>query len=68
MIANWAKEVKEEDRSVYIANPPVPHVSETAQKEEERAQEEHKRAQAELPSREESMKSIKDSLARFWTG
>ena len=70
MIANWAKEVKEEDRPVYIANPPVPHVSETAQKEEERVQEEYKRAQAELPEVKDSMKAIKDVLenAGYRTG
>ena len=67
-LANWAKEMEEEDRPVYIAKPPAPHVSETELKEEERVLEEHKRRQAELPSREESMKAIKDSLSRFWTG
>ena len=62
-LANWAKEMKEEDRPVYIAKPPAPHVSETALKE-------YKRAQAELPEVEDSMKAIKDVLenAGFRTG
>ena len=58
-LANWAKEMKEEDRPVYIAKPPAPHVSETALKE-------YKRAQAELPEIEDSLKAIKDAL--FGTG
>ena len=60
-LAKWAKEMEEEDRPVYKAKPPAPHVSETALKE-------YKRAQAELPEIEDSLKAMKDSLARFGTG
>ena len=73
-LAKLAKEMEEEDRlaskrlpgtgnsfAQYIAKPPVPHVSEKEQEEEERAQEEP-------PEIEESLKSMKDSLARFGTG
>ena len=58
-LAKWAKEMEEEDRPVYKAKPPAPHVSETALKE-------YKRAQAELPEIEDSLKAIKDAL--FGTG
>ena len=58
-LAKWAKEMEEEDRPVYKAKPPAPHVSETAQKE-------YKREQAELPEIEDSLKAIKDAL--FGTG
>ena len=56
-LANWAKEMKEEDRPVYKAKPPAPHVSEAALKE-------YKRAQAELPEIEDSLKAMKDALFR----
>ena len=56
-LAKWAKEMEEEDRPVYKAKPPAPHVSEAALKE-------YKRAQAELPEIEDSLKAIKDALFR----
>ena len=49
--------MEEEDRPVYKAKPPAPHVSEAALKE-------YKRAQAELPEIEDSLKAIKDALFR----
>ena len=69
-LAKLAKEMEEEDRlaskrlpgtgnsfAQYIAKPPVPHVSEKEQEEEERAQEEP-------PEIEDSLKAIKDALFR----
>ena len=56
-LAKWAKEMEKDDRPVYKAKPPAPHVSEAALKE-------YKRAQAELPEIEDSLKAIKDALFR----